>query len=46
MEDEFIASYVLQPDASLNTNIMIKNGHWVNEESQETLANEGGNNND
>lgn len=35
IEDEFVATYMMQPDTSLNTNIMLNNGYWVNEESGE-----------
>lgn len=35
IEEELIATYVMAPDTSLNSNIMINQGNWIIEESEE-----------
>lgn len=32
---DIVATYVMQEDTSLNTNVMINSGSWINEESEE-----------
>lgn len=32
---DITATYVMQEDTSLNTNIMANSGSWINEESEE-----------
>lgn len=36
IEEELIATYMMAPDTSLNSNIMINQGNWVIEESEES----------
>lgn len=35
IEEELIATYSMSPDTSLNSNIMIKQGNWIVEESED-----------
>ena len=35
LDEELTATYVMQPDTSLNTNITVNQGDWVVEESCE-----------